>query len=71
VTGHAWRVTWHRSAWSGYAKSRTFERQHDVEAFLAKLMAGDRPELSPLDRLELHRRPVGQWEALELPGGAQ
>lgn len=68
-TGHVYRVTWHRSSWTGYAKPRTFERRCDAEAFLGKLMRG-RADLSPLDRLEVHRRPVGAWVSLDLSGGA-
>jgi hypothetical protein len=71
MTRYAWRITWHRTSWSGYAKSRIFERRTDADAFLTRLTADNRPDLSPLDRLEFHRRPVGGWEPLELPGGAR
>jgi hypothetical protein len=60
-----WRVEWRRAAWSTATgtPSRRFARRHDLDRFIARrLLADDRPDLSPLSLLRVSWRHVGEWQ---------
>lgn len=62
---YEYRVTWRREEWRPETcdQIRKFDREQDLTKFVAKLRGEKRPDLSPLTRLEVTRRPVGPWEA--------
>jgi hypothetical protein len=64
LAGVEWRVQWRRAAWSRTTgtPSRRFARVQDLDAFLARLNSGDRPDLSPLTLLRVTWRHVGEWQ---------
>jgi hypothetical protein len=64
LAGVEWRVQWRRAGWSAATrtKQRTFRRRGDLDRFVATLLEGDRPEWSPVTRLRVSWRRVGEWQ---------
>jgi len=58
-----YRVTYRRADWGDLTtdQTRIFQTRHAAEAYLTKLAGRDRPDLSPLTRVRLHVRSVGEW----------
>jgi hypothetical protein len=57
-----YRVRYKRSAWQpGSDRVRKFRTHQAAAAFVAKLHAGGRPDLSPLEFVHVERRRVSRW----------
>ncbi len=65
MSAHLWQVRYHRQGWRTDPRSRLFSREHDARAFVAKLNGDDRPDLAPLDLLELRCAERGPWQEVE------
>ena len=56
-------MSYRRRAWGPYTtdQTRIFQTAHAAEAYIAKLEGDGRPDLSPITRIQVHRREVGAW----------
>lgn len=60
-----WCVCYRRTDWlpTTCDRRKVFTRLADAEAFVRKLYAGGRPDLSPPTGVRIERRQVTAWEA--------
>lgn len=56
-----YRVIFQRAGWRR-PQHRIVHTEHAMHTLVAKLRGDDRHDLDPITRLDIHRRPVGDWE---------